>query len=162
MAELCSSRSTSYCWKACRPTGTSCLSSPTSSTRAHRTRFQTGTSRDPEFVMKRTSFIVMPFLPRDLAHALQSEKNAGNRIPADRARRIIIDILSAVQHLQAHRVAHCDLRPENVMLQNVKTDHEVAVVTDFGCSKDFTVRMSPQMFPRRKARSTHRASGISF
>ena len=93
---------------------------------------------DPEFVMKRTSFIVMPFLPRDLAHALQSEKNAGNRIPADRARRIIIDILSAVQHLQAHRVAHCDLKPDNVMLQNVKTDHEVAVVTDFGCSKDFT------------------------
>lgn len=92
---------------------------------------------DSEWVVKTTSFIVMPFFPRDLAHALQSEKNSGNRIPADRARRILCDILSAVQHLQAHRIAHCDLKLDNVLLQNVKTEHEVAVVTDFGCCKDF-------------------------
>jgi serine/threonine protein kinase len=92
---------------------------------------------DDEWVVKNTSFITMPFFPRDLKNALQSEKNAGNRIPADRARRIICDILSAVQHLQAHRIAHCDLKMDNVLLQNVKTVHEVAVVTDFGCCKDF-------------------------
>lgn len=90
-----------------------------------------------DWIQKRTSFIVMPFFPRDLKHAMQSEKNAGNRIPAERARRITCDLLRAVEHLQAHRIAHCDLKPDNVLLQNVKTDAEVAVLTDFGCSKDF-------------------------
>ncbi len=89
-----------------------------------------------DYVCQRTSFITMPFFPRDLQHAMQSERNAGNRILPARARRIICDILSAVVHLQAHQIYHGDLKPDNVLLQNVGTDHELAVVTDFGCSKE--------------------------
>ncbi len=57
------------------------------------------------WVVKRTSFFVMPLFPCNLGDALQSEKTAGNRIPLFRARRIICDILSAVEHLQNHCMA---------------------------------------------------------
>jgi serine/threonine protein kinase len=92
---------------------------------------------DGEWMAPTTSFIVMPFFPRDLKNALASFRHSGTRVSAKRARRIACDVLKAVIHLQAHRIAHRDLKPDNVLLQNVESEHEQAVLTDFGEAYDF-------------------------
>ena len=98
---------------------------------------------DDSVVMKRTSFVLMPFFPRDLKKSILSNREKGLPWSSQRARRICCDMLKAVGHLQAHHIAHRDLKPDNILLQNHGTPHEMAVLTDFGMCKDFSTAQGP-------------------
>jgi len=53
-------------------------------------------------------------------------------------RFFIVQILEAVRYLHSKNVAHCDLKPENVLLQNVlsKDPHPFIQLCDFGYARD--------------------------
>ena len=50
------------------------------------------------------------------------------KLPPDRARRIAINVLHALDHIQSRSVAHRDLKPENVMVD----DQDRIKLIDFG------------------------------
>ena len=70
------------------------------------------------------SAIVMPYFPR------------GDMVPLTkrgsqtlwRVRTYMLDVANAIQHLHRHRIAHCDIKPDNVFL----TDKDQAVLGDMG------------------------------
>ena len=64
---------------------------------------------DDSVVMKRTSFVLMPFFPRDLKKSILSNREKGLSWSSQRARRICCDMLKAVGHLQAHQMSLIDL-----------------------------------------------------
>lgn len=66
----------------------------------------------------------------ELTEYLQSFKL--NRLPSDKARTILCNIISALHHAHRHGFLHCDVKPDNVRL-NKACDH--AVLTDWGYSR---------------------------
>ena len=91
---------------------------------------------DPSLVMSRTMMVVMPFFPKDLKAAVRSARRRGPGFGNARAARIVYHLLLAVCHLKSHGIVHRDIKLDNVLLANVDTDDEAAVLTDFGCSFD--------------------------
>ena len=53
----------------------------------------------------------------------------------EQARFYAAELLLALEHLHAHLIVHRDLKPENILLS--PDGH--AVLTDFGCAKDFNL-----------------------
>lgn len=111
---------------------------------------------DPSIVMAHTLIVVMPFLPKDLKAAVQSVRRHGEDFTDIRAARIIYQLLLAVRHLKTHRIVHRDIKLDNILLANVSTGQENAVLTDFGMCfdlrrnrvKDFRVMMPYDGFRR--------------
>eukprot|EP01043_Picozoa_sp_COSAG02_P063163 COSAG02_NODE_8884_length_2410_cov_1.013847_3_plen_317_part_01 len=91
---------------------------------------------DPTIVMSRTMVVVMPFFEQDLQAVLRSARRRGERFTDTRAVRIIYHLLLAVRHLKDHGIAHRDVKLDNVLLANVGTAAEAAVLTDFGMCFD--------------------------
>jgi len=95
---------------------------------------------DPTIVMSRTMVVVMPFFEQDLKAALRSARKHGEAprgaFTDTRAVRIVYHLLLAVRHLKDHGIAHRDVKLDNVLLANVGTDSEAAVLTDFGMCFD--------------------------
>ena len=92
---------------------------------------------DPTVVQAKTQFVMMPFYSRDLKQQISGMREQGKAWSEPRARKICCDMLRGVAHLQAHRVAHRDLKPDNVLLANPNTPGEAAIITDFGVCFDF-------------------------
>lgn len=59
----------------------------------------------------------------------------GGRIAPDRALRIAIDVLSALELAHAHGIVHRDVKPGNLLLSVDAGGREHVVVIDFGISK---------------------------
>ena len=57
-----------------------------------------------------------------------------NRYSEENARKLMIQVLSAVEYLHNRQIIHRDLKPENILLVSSKNDIEVKV-TDFGLAK---------------------------
>ena len=91
---------------------------------------------DPTIVMSRTMVVVMPFFEQDLKAVLRSARRRGEAFTDTRAVRIIYHLLLAVRHLKDHGIAHRDVKLDNVLLANVGTPAEAAVLTDFGMCFD--------------------------
>lgn len=92
---------------------------------------------DPSIVSARTMVLVMPFYERDLKAALKSVRRAGATIlPEERASRIAIHLLRAIEHLKAHGILHRDVKLDNVLLDHANTPRELAVLSDFGMCFD--------------------------
>lgn len=79
----------------------------------------------------------MPFYEKDLKAALNSCRRRGEEFSDLRAARISHHLLLAVRHLKTHGIAHRDIKPDNILLANVDTEEEIAVLTDFGMCFDF-------------------------
>jgi len=78
-------------------------------------------------------FVLMEFIKgKDLFDAvLQS----GSGIPETTARRLFADVVTAVDHLHKSSVIHCDLKPENVMVEgDISAGTARAKLIDFGCA----------------------------
>lgn len=91
---------------------------------------------DPTLVMSRTMMVVMPYFPQDLKAAFRSTRRHGQDFGNGRTARIIYHLLLAVHHLKSHGIAHRDVKLDNVLLANIGTDEESAVLTDFGMCFD--------------------------
>ena len=74
----------------------------------------------------------MPYFPKDLKRVLQSVQRREEPFGERRAVRIMYHLLLAIRHLKSHGIAHRDVKLDNVLLANVDTDDEAAVLTDFG------------------------------
>ena len=92
---------------------------------------------DPDIVNPRTSFVVMQMCSCSLKSILRAERQAGRGIKDARARRWLRGVLSAVQHLKEHGIAHRDVKLDNVMLLDAYGPTETAVLIGFGMHLDF-------------------------
>jgi hypothetical protein len=86
--------------------------------------------------MARTMMVVMPYFPKDLKAVFRSAQRHDQKFSSTRAARITYHLLLAVRHLKAHDIVHRDIKLDNVLLANVGTDEEAAVLTDFGMCFD--------------------------
>jgi tetratricopeptide (TPR) repeat protein len=91
---------------------------------------------DPSLVMSRTMMVVMPYFPQDLKAVFRSARRHGQDFGNGRTARIIYHLLLAVHHLKSHDIVHRDIKLDNVLLANIGTDEESAVLTDFGMCFD--------------------------
>eukprot|EP01051_Picozoa_sp_SAG22_P009383 SAG22_NODE_779_length_7272_cov_146.237418_5_plen_320_part_00 len=92
---------------------------------------------DPEIVNPRTQMVVMPFVPKDLKNVLKALRHAGDEMIDIRVARIAGHLLRALAHLKLHDVVHRDVKLDNILLASPGTEHEVAILTDFGMCFDF-------------------------
>lgn len=89
-----------------------------------------------------TLFLVMEHLPgTTLKRVIRHE------FPLDPKRvcRICIQVLSALEQAHQSGVIHCDLKPGNIMLENIAGEKDFAKVLDFGIAKvkGSTVEVGP-------------------
>ena len=91
---------------------------------------------DPTIVMPHTFMVVMPFFEKDLKAVFRSTRRHGENFSDVRASRISYHLLLAVRHLKSYGIVHRDIKLDNVLLANVGTDQEAAVLTDFGMCFD--------------------------
>jgi eukaryotic-like serine/threonine-protein kinase len=83
---------------------------------------------------KRTRvYMVMEWVDGKLLRTIMSEQRP---MPEERALRITINILSALQHIHSRGVAHRDLKPENIMVDD---DDKIKLI-DFGIASKSDAR----------------------
>ena len=81
--------------------------------------------------------IKLPFTVLEYVHGPTLEQvleQNGHGLPLDRARRILRQVVLALEHVHAQKVVHRDLKPSNILLA-AEAGGEVAKVTDFGLVK---------------------------
>lgn len=77
-------------------------------------------------------FLVMEYIPGDeLCAVIQREE----RLPADRAARILVQISEALDYAHDKGVVHRDLKSENIILTTERHRVDVAKILDFGLAK---------------------------
>ncbi|GAB4453252.1 MAG: hypothetical protein OHK0029_05710 [Armatimonadaceae bacterium] len=74
-------------------------------------------------------YMVREFFP---GRSLREELDRRKKFPADSARRIVLELLAALEAIHAQEIVHRDLKPENIILQ---VDGAVRLL-DFGCAYD--------------------------
>jgi serine/threonine-protein kinase len=62
------------------------------------------------------------------------ERTPEHALPVPRARRLLRQVVRALETVHAHRVVHRDLKPSNILIMN-QAGREVVKVTDFGLVK---------------------------
>ena len=77
-------------------------------------------------------YMVMEWCEGRLLRAILDE----GRIPQDRAIRITIEVLDALDYIHANGVVHRDLKPENIMVD----EHDNIKLIDFGIARDSSAR----------------------
>ena len=77
-------------------------------------------------------YMVMEWCPGRLLRDILDE----GRLPQDRAIRIAIEVLKALDYIHANGVVHRDLKPENIMVD----DHDHIKLIDFGIAGDTASR----------------------
>ena len=88
---------------------------------------------DPQDVSPRTTFVVMPLCDKgDLKSEMKRLSRAGEYFQEARVRSLMRQLLSAIVHLKRNRIAHRDIKADNVMLQTAPDDQERLVLIDFG------------------------------
>eukprot|EP01051_Picozoa_sp_SAG22_P020270 SAG22_NODE_4033_length_1415_cov_1.531155_2_plen_196_part_01 len=83
--------------------------------------------------------VVMPFVPKDLKNVLKALRHAGDEMTDIRVARIAGHLMRALAHLKLHDVVHRDVKLDNILLASPGTDHEAALLTDFGMCYDFRI-----------------------
>jgi predicted permease len=82
-------------------------------------------------------FYVMPFIR---GGSLRARLKAAIRLPVDEAVALTTGIASALQHAHEQRILHCDVKPENILL-----DGAHAYVMDFGIARKLHTEVFPWM-----------------
>ena len=80
-------------------------------------------------------FYVMPYIR---GGSLRARLQAAIRLPAAEAVALISGIAAALQHAHEHRVLHCDVKPENILL-----DGTHPYVMDFGVARKLHTEFLP-------------------
>ena len=77
------------------------------------------------------AFMIMPYFPCDLESHLQLLRREGRSVGEASATRILKGVLRAVQHLQAHRIAHCNITAANILLKYPDTPRQTPILSGF-------------------------------
>jgi len=77
-----------------------------------------------ELAKEKSLCILLPFIEETL-------EKAGRKIMPSNFKKILGDFLSAISHLQQHKIVHRDIKPDNVLFD---THLEKIVLIDFGMS----------------------------
>ena len=80
--------------------------------------------------------IVMPFCPRSLQDLLVQFRHMNASIPHSTLNVIIKGCVAALEEMHRQRVAHCDIKPGNIMLGLSSADSN-PVLVDFGGASEF-------------------------
>eukprot|EP01045_Picozoa_sp_COSAG04_P013669 COSAG04_NODE_982_length_9008_cov_3.598720_4_plen_513_part_00 len=91
---------------------------------------------EADIVNPHTTFVVKPYFPKDLKRVLTCLRRQGQEFDERRALQIVYGLLLAVRHLKSHDLVHRDVKLDTVLLANVDTEQETAVLTDFGMCLD--------------------------
>jgi serine/threonine protein kinase len=73
--------------------------------------------------------LVLPFASQSDLYAAMI---ANSGIPESDAKSVAFILLKALENIHAHRICHCDIKPENVLIMS--NDFQNAVLCDFGCA----------------------------
>ncbi|KAH7712736.1 Serine/threonine-protein kinase dkf-1 [Aphelenchoides avenae] len=85
------------------------------------------------FETKDKIFVVMEKMYGDMLELILSQ--ATGRLDERSTRFIIIQILSALRYLHTRGIAHCDLKPENVLLSDLNSNFPQTKLCDFGYAR---------------------------
>uniref|UniRef100_A0A5S6QE39 protein kinase C n=1 Tax=Trichuris muris TaxID=70415 RepID=A0A5S6QE39_TRIMR len=78
-------------------------------------------------------FVVMEKMEGDMLEMILSSRLG--RLCERVTKFLIVQILKALEYLHAHDIAHCDLKPENVLLNSVETNFPQTKLCDFGYAR---------------------------
>ncbi|CAI4233034.1 unnamed protein product [Auanema sp. JU1783] len=78
-------------------------------------------------------FVVMEKLSGDMLEMILSQ--ATGRLNERITKFLIVQILSALKYLHDQGIAHCDLKPENVLLSEINTSFPQTKICDFGYAR---------------------------
>ena len=82
---------------------------------------------------KRTISVIMELLHDDMLEYIL--KTSERKLTEDFTRFLMFQILVAVDHLHTKNIVHCDLKPENVLLNLTNPETPFAKICDFGYSR---------------------------
>ncbi|KAK0425819.1 hypothetical protein QR680_009407 [Steinernema hermaphroditum] len=85
------------------------------------------------FETKDKIFVVMEKMNGDMLEMILSQ--ATGRLSERATRFLLVQILSALRYLHSHNVAHCDLKPENVLLSDLGSNFPQTKLCDFGYAR---------------------------
>ncbi len=89
-------------------------------------------------------YLVMEFLRgRDLAHLVWEH----GKLPVARAVDIVCQVLSALAEAHDHQVVHRDVKPENILVETLRTGGDFVKVLDFGLAKVLDAAPSRMTIP---------------
>lgn len=80
-------------------------------------------------------FYVMPYIREG---SLRARLDRLTRLPASEAIGVACDVAAALEHAHRHRILHCDVKPENILL-----DGSHAYVMDFGIARKLHTEVLP-------------------
>ncbi|HJR43317.1 MAG TPA: ABC transporter permease, partial [Gemmatimonadaceae bacterium] len=80
-------------------------------------------------------FYVMPYIR---GGSLRARLKADTRLPVDTVARLTAGIAAALEHAHQQRILHCDVKPENILL-----DGEHPYVMDFGIARKLHAEVLP-------------------
>jgi len=99
------------------------------------------TQRDGKRIKRKTQFFVLEFVEMSLARLLSSRFAAPSIVPHRMVATIMSQVGSGLRHLDDHRVAHRDVKPDNILVETRRineTTNEIeitrCVLIDFGMS----------------------------
>ncbi|KRX96980.1 Serine/threonine-protein kinase dkf-1 [Trichinella pseudospiralis] len=78
-------------------------------------------------------FVVMEKMQGDMLEMILSSRLG--RLSERVTKYLIVQIVKALQYLHSQDIAHCDLKPENVLLNSVETDFPQTKLCDFGYAR---------------------------
>ncbi|CAK5087069.1 unnamed protein product [Meloidogyne enterolobii] len=85
------------------------------------------------FETKDKIFVVMEKMNGDMLELILSQ--ASGRLNERSAKFLIMQILRALRYLHSRGIAHCDLKPENVLLSDFKSNFPQTKLCDFGYAR---------------------------
>ncbi|CAD5212116.1 unnamed protein product [Bursaphelenchus xylophilus] len=85
------------------------------------------------FETKDKIFVVMEKMNGDMLEMILSQ--ATGRLDERATRFLIMQILSALRYLHSRAIAHCDLKPENVLLSDLSAHYPQTKLCDFGYAR---------------------------
>jgi serine/threonine protein kinase len=95
-------------------------------------------SSGKRFIRRFTTYVVMEYFPSTLKRHVKELKAKHKGIVPERDLVVIaLQLLRAVEHLHTHKVAHRDIKDDNVF---VSQDGKL-VLADFGCAENFDDRV---------------------
>uniref|UniRef100_A0A914UV16 protein kinase C n=1 Tax=Plectus sambesii TaxID=2011161 RepID=A0A914UV16_9BILA len=85
------------------------------------------------FETKDKIFVVMEKMNGDMLEMILSQ--ATGRLDERITTFLIVQILTALRYLHSKGIAHCDLKPENVLLSDMKSNYPQTKLCDFGYAR---------------------------
>jgi serine/threonine protein kinase len=78
--------------------------------------------------------IITDYCGESLSDTLRKPEN----IPFNVMREIMIDIVTAIGQMHLYKIAHLDIKPDNILIYKMESGHLIGKLIDFGLSQDWS------------------------